>query len=186
MINSIRPLKPIEDCRILIENVNCEGIIKKFYEKYNLILYKTADTSKSLEFTKCVDSIKICVSEFSEIIFNHYLPLFLDNPKNNILICKGMQCIGNDIYYFRKDHENYVPFNWIGYRLKKNISYTYQIVFYVKIETKIEYKNNTGIYIKTHNPEKMYLLPLENVKLGEWHKKLLCIYNHTMMIMIYF
>lgn len=168
----LRPLKPVEDCRVFIDEKNSlmNDVMKKFYETYNLSLYKTSDTEQSLDFIKNTESIKMCVSEYSDLIYKYYNPEYFTNCKNNYcLISKNIAYTGNNIFRFIKNAIDRQPFNWFGYEMSttaKCVKFTFEIYF-DRLDIP-QVKNY--IAFKRHYPSEIYKLQINNIGIRMWHK----------------
>jgi hypothetical protein len=172
IFDSIIPLRPIEDSRMLIEN-NYDNLIYNLYNDNKFILMKINDTQKLLHFIINNENIKICVSEYSEIIFNNFHKDYLYDIINNHNFInrnvKLMNDINNEkIYNVLKKTNNHQDLLWLGYEMTfihdVNIKFSFELLFN---ELKNTTKNNF-IAFKRHNPYELNIISMQNIIIGKW------------------
>lgn len=155
------PNKPIEDARIYIEQDYENLFVNDIYDEFQLQLYKTNNSVKSLDFLKKHECIRICVSEYSDIVFNHFFPTYVDDYKLNWkIVSSHVIRIDSSLYMFRKKTNEVSPFHWIGYELMSppdtHIIFSFDLFFVEQCVV-----NNTHfIAFKKHSPiEFQYVNP---------------------------
>lgn len=170
-INKILPLRPIEDCRELVE-IDMGDIVKDMYTINNFVIYKTNNTEKSLNFINDVQQIKICASEFSEKVFEYFYPNYLNDVKfNHSFVQRNTTLVvvdGNDIYNIVKKTNKQEKLLWIGYEIiyprRSVVKFSVEMLF----NKMINIAKNNFIAFKRHDPYELQMIQLNNIIVGEW------------------
>lgn len=173
LINMNIPNKPIEDARIYIEQ-NLEKVFADdIYNELQLQLYKTNDSQKSLDFIKRHETIVMCVSEYSDIIFNYFNPEYSKNFVYNwrFLLQNAIGIESHDkmgLYRVSKKTNDVAPFHWIGYEMtiptNMCVKFTFDL-FFMDLGT-IEQQH--FIAFKQHYPLQLHYIPLSVHLLHTW------------------
>lgn len=191
-LDSIKPQKPLEDCRMYIDNEK-SGFIKKIYNDLQLQLYKTNDSLNSLKFIIDMDCIKICVSEFSKIVFDNFHPQYIYNIQmDGVFVCKNVTEIENKnilsdardigkaniscdtknkekkIYSLVKNTSVIEPFHWLGYDLtvQDNVPLKFSFELFFNKLNDIRPENFIGF--KRHRPTEILQIPINKIVLQQW------------------
>lgn len=171
-VNNNAPNKPIEDARQYIEQNKCE-YADTFYNDLQLCVYKTSNTDKSYNFIKSRTSIKLCVSEFSDLIYNDLFPEYnTDVMCNWKLLLRNTVSIKRNLFRLYKKALSLSADNWIGFKINtpKTIKIKIQFeLFFIECE---EFKKENYVAIKKHKPIEIYKLPMQtnNTILNIWMK----------------
>jgi hypothetical protein len=173
LINMNVPNKPIEDARVYIEQ-NLEKVFaNNIYNELQLQLYKTNDSQKSLEFVQQHETIMICVSEYSEIIFNYFNPEYSKNFMCNwrFLLRNAIGIDSYDkskLYRVSKKSNDMLPFYWVGYEMtiptNMCVKFTFEL-FFMDLGT---IESQHFIAFKQHYPVKLHYIPLSVHLLHTW------------------
>jgi hypothetical protein len=171
IFNGISPLRPIEDCRELIER-GYYDIVKKMYDDNKFIVYKTKDTEKSLQYIKGNEQIKICASEYSDIVFSYFYPNYIyDIEYNHNFIHRNLMSTiidGQEVYRIDKKTNQTVKLLWIGYEItfpnKSIVKFSLELLF----ETIKNITKRNFIAFKRHNPYELITIPIHNIIINKW------------------
>ena len=160
----------MEDCRIFIENDKSD-FVNSIYNELNLKLYKTCDSNKSLEFIKNTESIKICVSEYSDIIFNNYHPNYVNSDiVDSKFVGKNIVNIGNNTYSLVKNTSVQDPFHWLGYDLTARENTKIKFSFEMMVNRYENVCPDNFIGFKRHKPMEIIRIPNNKIILCKWIK----------------
>ena len=175
-------LKPLEDIRIAIDKGYGE-YAKKIYDYLGLNFYKTDNSDKSLKFIMDTENIKICVSEYSNIVFQHYFPKYLmtdtvifhfvgKNVIETMNISENMNGTTHSSnvpnYIMNKNTSMPEQFHWLGYDVTANddadVKFSFDLYF-----SKLEgITNKNFIGFKMHNPEKINIISINDIHVKQW------------------
>lgn len=176
MLRIVAPLKPMEDVRFIVENGTYEKYIGDVYDNLNLSFYKTTNSQKSLDFIMKHECIKVCVSEYSDIIFRHLYSDFIASAENSFFRCRGF--FKTDKYGYRlcKNSDGCCPFNWIGFEFPKIIGTTYVMSCDISVAKQVTYVNGCMTFLKSHEPCTFTPVKFDNLVPGE---EIHCEYVHV-------
>lgn len=169
LINTNIPNKPIEDARVYIEQ-NLERVFaNNIYDELLLQIYKTNDSHKSLEFIKQHETIVVCASEYSDIVFNYFNPTYIQNFQNNWrFLLRNAIGIDSNMYRISKKSNDSLPFYWIGFEMtipaNKCIKFTFEL-FFMELGNIDPHK---FVAFKKHFPLQLYYIPLSVSLLHTW------------------
>lgn len=169
LLSFIQPFDILEDCRFLVDNEKYFNIVSESYNKNLLTFYKShASSKKSLDLVISCPSIKICVSEFNNYIFSHFLPDFTKDINNSIIKrCMGLSEQGTNIFKFVKNDNKFSPYHWIGFEcLKEKKTYTFS--FDIMLLENFVISNHCNVYFKVHNPLYLHTVDLSKLILNKW------------------
>lgn len=198
LINMNIPNKPIEDARIYIEQ-NLEKVFAhNIYDELQLQLYKTNDSQKSLEFVKRHETITMCVSEYSDIIFNYFNPEYsknfiynwrfllqnaigiescgesalVDTPSEETTTgLKSRRCASHDkmaLYRVSKKSNDELPFYWVGYEMTIPTNICVKFTFDLFFMELGTIESQHFIAFKQHYPLQLHYIPLSVHLLHIW------------------
>lgn len=164
------PNKPIEDARRYIDK-DITIYAHLFYNDLQLNLYKTSDTLKSLEFIKSHNSIKLCVSEFSDIIYDNIYPEYKNNAMCNwAFVLRNIVGIHHNLLRVVKKTPLPEADHWVGIRINTCEPITLRIEFELFIVECEEIKKEHYIAIKKHKPFELYKIALNRNSVETWIK----------------
>jgi len=172
LININTPNKPIEDARQYIEKDVGDVFADTVYDGLKLQFYKTNDTIKSLDFIKKHTNIKICVSEYSDIIFNYFNDTYNTNFLNKWkCIIRNTLGIDTNLFRINKTFESIMPFHWLGYEIHFPIDtivkFSFDLFFSALTNSNNSDKSHF-IALKHHHPEELYPITISPYCLYNW------------------
>lgn len=167
--DKIGQLKPLEDSRKLVEEQE-EYLIGKIYRKLGLNIYKTYDTYKSLNFVINTEDIKICVSEYSDKIYNEFVKGYKDSKIEEIIfIDKYMKKVSGG-YIIQKSTSESEMYKWIGYKMRVSEDTCIRFNFEMKINYIANDTNKNEIGFKKHMPDKKINIDYKKMVHKNWEK----------------